>query len=152
MLIILLVAFLVYLAFTNASNANNASHVSDNVPSTATKRQGRKKLVQRWPFLTLLGSLISLQLSAKLILTHSVWLAQICGISERVIGLTVVAIGTSLPETITSIVGALMVKQIYGWVMQGSNIFTELQYCRWHCCATDINIDIVLHDLPRCLV
>lgn len=44
---------------------------------------------------------------AHLLVTGSIALAQSYGISETVIGLTIVAVGTSLPELVTSIVAAL---------------------------------------------
>ena len=54
----------------------------------------------------LLG-LAGLALGARLFVEGATQLAQLMGISEAVIGLTIVAIGTSLPELITSVVAAL---------------------------------------------
>ena len=70
-------------------------------------------------FLTLLG--------AKLLVDNSVALAHTWGISEAVIGLTIVAVGTSLPELATSIMSALKKHNdvAFGNVI-GSNIYNSL--------------------------
>ncbi len=55
----------------------------------------------------LVGGLAILWKSADLLVTGAVWLAQRLGISSLVIGLTVVAMGTSAPELAASIAGVL---------------------------------------------
>lgn len=68
--------------------------------------------------------LVGLVVGGQLIVTSAVELAQVFGLSERVIGLTVVSIGTSLPELATSLV-AVRKKNVdiaIGNVV-GSNIF-----------------------------
>jgi cation:H+ antiporter len=50
--------------------------------------------------------LVGLVLGGKLVVSGAVDVAQLFGLSETVIGLTIVAIGTSLPELITSSVAA----------------------------------------------
>ena len=64
---------------------------------------------------------------AKLFLKGAVYAAQLLRISEAVIGLTVVAVGTSLPELATSVVAAIKGEQdiAIGNVV-GSNIFNIL--------------------------
>ncbi len=47
---------------------------------------------------------VLLYVGAELTVDNAVILAQTLGISERIIGLTVIAVGTSLPELITSII------------------------------------------------
>ncbi len=56
--------------------------------------------------LYILVGLTGLIFGGKIFVDGAVKIAQIFGMSERVIGLTVVAIGTSLPELVTSIVAA----------------------------------------------
>jgi cation:H+ antiporter len=51
-------------------------------------------------------SLIFVVLSANLIVDKSVWIARAIGVTEGFIGLTIVALGTSLPELSVSIVAA----------------------------------------------
>ena len=55
--------------------------------------------------LTILG-IAGLFIGGKLLVDGAIGLAQMAGISERIIGLTIVAIGTSLPELAASIVAA----------------------------------------------
>ena len=50
---------------------------------------------------------LSLKIGGDLVVNKATELATIYGISERVIGLTIVAIGTALPELITSIVAVI---------------------------------------------
>lgn len=52
------------------------------------------------------GGLAGLMIGGKFFVDGAVQIAQILGMSERVIGLTIVAIGTSMPELVTSIVAA----------------------------------------------
>ena len=58
---------------------------------------------------------------------HSINLARMFGVSESVIGLTIVAIGTSLPELSTSLIATLKNKpDIAVGNVIGSNIFNLL--------------------------
>jgi cation:H+ antiporter len=54
----------------------------------------------------------------------AVWIAKLAGISESVIGLSIVAIGTSLPEVFTSVLAAIKKERslVLGNII-GSNIF-----------------------------
>lgn len=74
-----------------------------------------------------LGGLAALVGGAKLFVNSAVRIAEFCGVSEAVIGLTVVAVGTSLPELATSVVAAIKKEQdiAIGNVI-GSNIFNIL--------------------------
>ena len=68
-----------------------------------------------------LGLLIA---GAKILVTGAVEIGRICGLSEAVIGLTIVAIGTSLPELATSVVAAVRSERdIAVGNVVGSNIF-----------------------------
>jgi len=75
---------------------------------------------------SLLG-LLGIVFGANLLVTGAVALARQWGISEAVIGLTIVAVGTSLPELATSVIAAL---RRHGDValgnVIGSNIFNLL--------------------------
>jgi len=68
--------------------------------------------------------LAGLILGGKLVVDHAVKVAVFFGISEKIIGLTIVAIGTSLPELMTSAVAAIRKKSdiAFGNII-GSNIF-----------------------------
>ncbi|MCC2617845.1 calcium/sodium antiporter [Aestuariibacter halophilus] len=71
--------------------------------------------------------LIMLPLSANLMVDSAVSIAQFFGLSELVIGLTIIAIGTSLPELAASIAGVLKNEDdlALGNII-GSNIFNLL--------------------------
>lgn len=73
------------------------------------------------------GGLAALVGGAKLFVAAAIVLAKVCGLSEAVIGLTIVAVGTSLPELATSVVAAIRKEQdiAIGNVV-GSNIFNIL--------------------------
>lgn len=75
-------------------------------------------------FLFILGGLVGLTVGGKLIVDGAVMIAGEMGLSESFIGLTVVAIGTSLPELATSAVAAYKknVDIAVGNIV-GSNIF-----------------------------
>ena len=66
-------------------------------------------------------------LGAKLLVAGAVGIAQTLGVSERVIGLTMVAFGTSLPELAASLVAAVRHHSeiVFGNLI-GSNIFNIL--------------------------
>ena len=74
-----------------------------------------------------IGGLLALVGGAKLFVNSAIFIARAGGISDAVIGLTVVALGTSLPELATSVVAALKGEQdiAIGNVV-GSNIFNIL--------------------------
>ena len=73
------------------------------------------------------GGIAALIIGAKLFVYAAIVMAQVCGVSDAVIGLTVVAVGTSLPELATSVVAAIRKEQdiAIGNVI-GSNIFNIL--------------------------
>jgi cation:H+ antiporter len=78
----------------------------------------------------LLAVAISLGLvvvGARLLVDGAIDLARLAGISETVIGLTIVAVGTSLPELVTSVMAALRKQSAvaFGNVI-GSNIYNVL--------------------------
>ena len=76
--------------------------------------------------LALVG-LVGIVGGARLLVTSSVEIAGVLGISDSVIGLTVVAVGTSLPELATSVVAALKRQtDIALGNIIGSNIFNIL--------------------------
>ncbi len=75
----------------------------------------------------ILSGLAALIIGGKLVLDNSVELATRLGMSEKIIGLTIVAAGTSLPELATSLVAALKRNNdIAVGNIIGSNIFNIL--------------------------
>lgn len=91
----------------------------DDVPNTAISL----KLAS----IKLIGGLVVLVLSSRLVVWGAVEIAKFFEMSEVVIGLTVVAVGTSLPELVSSIIAAKKGEDemALGNVI-GSNIFNTL--------------------------
>jgi cation:H+ antiporter len=57
--------------------------------------------------LAVVGGIVAVVTGAKLLVVAAVFTAQHFGVSEAVIGLTIVAVGTSLPELATAVVAAI---------------------------------------------
>lgn len=94
----------------------------------ATELEGAE-LGARWGKIVmwLAGGLIALPIGANLLVSGATDIARVFGISEVVIGLTLVAVGTSLPELAASVASALRGRadMALGNVV-GSNIFNVL--------------------------
>ena len=77
--------------------------------------------------LWVLGGLVALMIGARCLVDGAVSIARGYGISEAFIGLTIVAVGTSLPELATSLIAALRRQsEIAIGNIVGSNIFNVL--------------------------
>lgn len=86
-----------------------------------------KKLSNLKMSLYIAGGLAGLVLGGQLVVNNAIEIAENLGISEKIIGLTVVAAGTSLPELATSIVAAAKKNaDIAVGNIIGSNIFNFL--------------------------
>ena len=70
----------------------------DSVPTQNVEVYSRQK-----SWLLILAGLGGLFLGGKLVVGSAVHFASVLGLSEAVIGLTIVAVGTSLPELVTSV-------------------------------------------------
>jgi cation:H+ antiporter len=74
--------------------------------------------------LLIAGGLIALVISSRLVVFSSVKVAGQLGISQKLIGITIISAGTSLPELVTSVVAAFRHKSdIAVGNIIGSNIF-----------------------------
>ena len=117
-LFFMVIAALIWMSFNLDKNdpliAETESEVPSNVPTI--------KAVT-W----LIAGLILLPLSASYMVDSAVIIAQALGISDLIIGLTIIAIGTSLPELAASIAGVLKNEDdmALGNII-GSNIFNIL--------------------------
>jgi cation:H+ antiporter len=89
--------------------------------------EGKGWLVWAVPAATALAGLAVIILGGRLLVDGAVSLARVVGLSEEVIGLTVVAAGTSAPELVTSLVAAARRQSevALGNVL-GSNIYNAL--------------------------
>ena len=103
---------------------NVCSSKRDNAAQEHPGREGRNIFLA---IALAAGGLAFLVLGAKLFVNAAIVIAKALGVSDAVIGLTVVAVGTSLPELATSVVAAVRKQQdiAIGNVV-GSNIFNIL--------------------------
>ncbi len=112
--VILLVFFVLFLLYIYRSMQTQG--VNDDIK---IKEYSKLKSI-----LLSVGGVIMLVGGGKLTLDSALHLAQLFGLSEKLIGLTILAVGTSLPELATSVVAALKKNTdiAIGNVI-GSNIF-----------------------------
>lgn len=108
--LLLLASFALYYGFSVRKSLQENSSVTDHTSS------GNEKSSRRWPaFAKQLGFItIGLTLcisGAEWMVDSAVTLARILGVSELIIGLTIVSIGTSLPELVTSIVATIRLER-----------------------------------------
>ena len=95
-----------------------------SISKNASQETKVKKYSNWLAALMIIGGLVGLVIGGKLIVDSAVSIARTLGVSEALIGLTIVAIGTSLPELATSAVAAYK-KQTHLAIgnIVGSNIF-----------------------------
>lgn len=80
-----------------------------------------------WALLLAALGLVLLVIGSRWLVTASVAIATALGVSELIIGLTIVAVGTSLPELATSVVAGLRgERDIAVGIVVGSNVFNIL--------------------------
>lgn len=115
--IILWVLFLVYLGYLFAMAKKGRSEVDEE-----QKNEGTVRLI----IASILGGVLIIW-GSSLTVDSASYIAKIFGMSERFIGLTIVALGTSLPELFTSVTAAIKGKaDIAIGNIVGSNIFNIL--------------------------
>lgn len=95
---LLLLSFFSIFLYYSASTAQRVAGMEDLTPTHGHGLAAASALV--------LAGLVSLTLGGKWIVDGAVAIARAFGVSESLVGLTVVAIGTSLPELATSAVAA----------------------------------------------
>lgn len=119
--IILLVLFVAYIAYM-VGTALKARETS------ADAEEDEYKILPVWKsILFIVGGVIAIKFGGDFVVDGAVVIASGFGLSENLIGLTIVACGTSLPELVTSVVAAKKneVDMALGNVI-GSNIFNIL--------------------------
>ena len=156
--LILLTMLLVYIAFVNRTAGDDPDEVQvefdDALAGDGAASKGRSPVRMRDVFLIVAGS-VGLVLGGSAIVRSAEFLAQALGIPDMVIGLTVVAIGTSLPELATSLVAAFRQEaDIAVGNIIGSNIFNIGLILGLTSTVTPITIipQVVREELPAVLV
>jgi cation:H+ antiporter len=139
--LILLLMFILFLYYVysqlknDTSNQNISYHLYSNIKIT----------------LLIIIGLAGLTLGGRLVVSSSIEIAKIFNLSEKIIGLTIVAAGTSLPELATSVVAAfkrnndIAVGNIIGsnvfnifFILSVSAIINPIEY------NSKFNVDLVL--------
>lgn len=115
--VVLWLAFILYLAYLFAMAKKNREEVSED-----------EQLKPIWQLLVLtVVGLVLIVWGSDVTVDAATAIAQYVGLSERFIGLTIVALGTSLPELFTSVSAAMKGKaDIAIGNIVGSNIFNIL--------------------------
>lgn len=139
---LLLIFFGLFMGYIYVVAQNKDEILLKEIPLT---RSEEDSLPPQWKsYLFVLIGVVSLFVGGKWIVDGAVMMATFLGFSETFIGLTVVAIGTSLPELVTSVVAAKKGRadMAVGNVI-GSNIFNLL----WI-----LGLSAVINPLPFDLV
>ena len=131
---VLLALFAAYVAFLIIRNKNDPEDDSE-------------KPTQKW-YLSILFSVVGIAAiiyGGDLVVDSASILAKKCGMSELLVGLTIVAIGTSLPELVTSIVAAKKgeMDMAIGNAV-GSSIMNSILILGTTAVITPIKIDLML--------
>lgn len=122
--LILLTGIVAYTGFVVRSTLRGTPEIKAEHAETAT-RAGRPGLARSIGLIA--AGLIIAVLGSRWLVDGAVSIAESLGISELVIGLTIVAAGTSLPELATSIVAAIRgQRDIAVGNVLGSNLFNIL--------------------------
>jgi len=113
-----MIYWLVILGLRSRKNDPLVAEFEEEVPD---------KMPMNIALLWLLGGLALLLASSQMVVWAAVGIAQQIGVSDLVIGLTIVAIGTSLPELATSLMSAVKKEHdIAIGTILGSNMFNLL--------------------------
>ena len=119
--LIILIFYLIYLINTGHNIESLDINKSKDVESYKNKFQIIKNIA------LLLFGVFALKLGADMLVENTIDIASYFGISDRVIAVTIVAFGTSVPELVTSIVASYKKQQgLAIGNLIGSNIFNIL--------------------------
>jgi cation:H+ antiporter len=144
--LVLFACLLVYIVFTVFMARKDETIAADLSLGQALPEKSRSPIFDL-AFIAL--GLILLVAGSRLLVLSAVSIARFAGISEAVIGLTIVAAGTSMPELATSLVAALRRQpDIAVGNVVGSNIFNILGILGLSSLIRPIiPVDIVARDL-----
>lgn len=116
--LILLLFFAVFLYYVFEMARNNRAQLEENSTEPVVNPSWTKNLIYT------IGGLVGIVFGGSLVVENSIEIALSLGMSETLVGLTIVAVGTSLPELVTSITAALKKQtEIALGNIVGSNIF-----------------------------
>lgn len=118
-LMILFIMFISYTVFMAKKQSNIAKQ-------NETKQKIEVKSILKDAIIIVLG-IVALKIGGDLAVNNAVKIAEIFNVSEKIIALTILAVGTSLPELVTSVTAAIKGNSdiAIGNII-GSNIFNML--------------------------
>jgi|TARA_R110002072_G_scaffold14810_16_gene60649 cation:H+ antiporter len=123
LLFLLVIAFVVFSYYSDMKTKDAGAELHEAEAGVIDRIDG-----PIWkPLIVVIGGLIGVLFGASLLVDNAIVLARDLGVSDTVIGLSVVAIGTSLPELATALIAAFkrQADVALGNVI-GSNIFNLL--------------------------
>lgn len=97
---VLLLAFFVFFLY------DAFQHAKDHTEKETEIKVNKDQMTITKAILLMLCGLAGLTIGGELIVDSAVDIAARCGVSQAIIGLTIVALGTSLPELATSVIAA----------------------------------------------
>ncbi len=126
-LLALFAALIITTVVQSKKCSKSKDHIHEELKDEVHKA-GKVKSKPVWLSVAMIvGGLIGLTVGAKLTVDGAVYIGAKAGMSKAVIGLTIIAVGTSLPELATSLVAALKKHDdISMGNLIGSNIFNTL--------------------------
>lgn len=142
--LILLIVLAAYLAWSAKTQKLPAEQDSHNPVHEGTKSSSKYLMMT-------VMSIVVLMSASKILVSGAVTIAEFFGVGELVIGLTIVAIGTSLPELAAAIAAARKgVHDIIIGNIIGSNVFNTLGVLGLTGAlrTTDIDISALWRDFP----
>ncbi len=124
--IVLLVMFILFIIYTIIMSFKGEKFDRENYNEEEKQKDNNKDSTFKSIILIMLG-FIALIFGGDLTVDNAVNIAKILGLSEKIISITILAIGTCLPELVTSIFAAIKGKSdiAIGNIL-GSNIFNML--------------------------
>ena len=136
--IIMVLLLLGYLTWSYLNAARGGASEADELSETEAAAVDKHNLPLALLFIV--GGIAGLVFGSDLLIDGATAIAKSFGVSDAVIGLTLIAVGTSLPELATSIIAAFKKhSEIALGNVVGSNLFNILAI---------LGITAVVHDLP----
>ncbi len=125
--IILIALFIGFICYTimMAKKGEDFDEISEEEKQRSAEEGKKRKIIVN--IIYIIVGIIALKIGGDLVVEHSEKIAKMFNVSDKIIGLTIVAIGTSLPELVTSVTAALKKNSdiAIGNII-GSNIFNML--------------------------
>lgn len=125
--IILIALFIAFICYTimMAKKGEDFDEISEEEKQRLAEEGKKRKIIVN--IIYIIVGIIALKIGGDLVVEHSEKIAKMFNVSDKIIGLTIVAIGTSLPELVTSVTAALKKNSdiAIGNII-GSNIFNML--------------------------